>query len=166
MFLLFLCYSCYSWKVREWFALSFALVIVPILAHTCCIRTFSCVPRERTVLKTIVLILIVFIPYALLSQCYLVTFFFIRIIREKFELTLHADSCSFANINRTLSSWLHTCLIQCYLNIIEKELSPNKIFLIHAPLNRNEREFQTFYIRPHLGTYSAQWDWGINDQFQ
>ncbi len=52
-----------------------------------------------------------FLPYALLSNCYLVTFFFIRIIHEKFELTSHTDSCSFANITRTLLGWLHTCLI-------------------------------------------------------
>ncbi len=72
--------------------------------HTCWIRTFSCLSRERTVLKTIVLIPTVFVPYALVSNCYLVTFFFIPIICEKFELTSHADSCSFENITRTLSS--------------------------------------------------------------
>ncbi len=38
----FLLFSYYTWKVREWFALSFALVIVPILTHTCWIRAFSC----------------------------------------------------------------------------------------------------------------------------
>ncbi len=48
-----------------------------------------------------------------------------------------------------------------YLTTIEKKTSPNKKVLIRTPLNRNEREFQTFYIRPRSGTDSEQWDWGI-----
>ncbi len=49
----FLLFSYYTWKVREWFALSFALVIIPIFTHTWWIRTFSCASRERTVLNNI-----------------------------------------------------------------------------------------------------------------
>ncbi len=94
----FLLFSCYTRKLREWFTLLFALLVIPILAHTCWIRTFSRLSRESTVHYTIVLIPTVFLPYVLVSNCYLVTIFFIRIIHEKFEFTSHADSWSFANI--------------------------------------------------------------------
>ncbi len=94
----FLLFSCYTRKIQEWFALLFALLVIPILAHTCWVRTFSCLSRERTVHYTIVLILTVFFPYMLESNCYLVTIFFIHIIVEKFELTSHTHSWSFANI--------------------------------------------------------------------
>ncbi len=66
--------------------------------HTCSVCTFSCLSRERTIHYTIVLILTVFLPYELVSNCYLVTIFFIRIICEKFKFTSHAHSWSFANI--------------------------------------------------------------------
>ncbi len=94
----FLLFSCFMQKLREWFALLFALLVVPILAHTCWVRTFSCLSQERIIHYTIVLIRTVFLPYTLVAKCYLVMIFFIRIIDEKFEFTLHAYSWSFANI--------------------------------------------------------------------
>ncbi len=57
-----LLFSCYTQKLREWFTLLFALLVVPILAHTCWVRTFSCLSRERTVHYTIVLLPTVFLP--------------------------------------------------------------------------------------------------------
>ncbi len=74
--------------------------VIHIVCHThiCWVRTFSCLSRERTIHYTIVLIPTVFLPYALVSNCYLVTIFFIHIIREKFEFISHAHSWSFANI--------------------------------------------------------------------
>ncbi len=92
----FLLFSCYMQKLREWFTLLFALLVVPILAHTYWVHTFSCLSREKTIHYTIVLIPTVFLLYALVSNCYLVTIFFIHIICEKF--TSHARSWSFANI--------------------------------------------------------------------
>ncbi len=94
----FLVFLCYTRKLREWFALLFALLVIPILAHTCWVRTFSCLSRERTVHYTIMLIPTVFLLYALVSNYYLVMIFFIHIIREKFKLTSHSHSWSFANI--------------------------------------------------------------------
>ncbi len=93
-----LLFFCYTWKFREWFALLFALLVIPILAHTCWVRTFLCLSREITIHYTIGLIPNVFLPYTQVSNCYLVTIFFIPIIREKFEFTLHAHSWSFGNI--------------------------------------------------------------------
>ncbi len=89
----------------EWFALLFALIVIPILAHTCWVSTFSCLSWERTVHYMIVLIPTVFLPYVLVSNCYLEMIFYIRIICEKFEFTLHAQSWSFPNITCTLSTW-------------------------------------------------------------
>ncbi len=94
----FLLFSCYTRKLREWFTLLFALLVVPILAHTCWLCTFSCLSRERTIYYMIVLIPTVFLPYALVSNCYFVTIFFICIIREKFQFTSHAHSWSFVNV--------------------------------------------------------------------
>ncbi len=98
-------------KLQEWFALLFALLVIPILAHICWVRTFSHLSRERTVHYTIVLIPTVFLPYMVVSNCYLVMIFFICIICEKFEFTSHAHSWSFANITHSLSTWHRTCLI-------------------------------------------------------
>ncbi len=91
-------FSCYMQKLREWFALLFTLLVVPILAHTCWVCTFSCLSWERTVHYTIMLIPTVFLPYTLVSNFYLVTIFFIRIICEKFEFTSYTHSWSFTNI--------------------------------------------------------------------
>ncbi len=109
-----LLFSCYTRKLQEWFALLLTLLVVHILAHTCWVHTFSCLSRERTVHYIIVLIPTVFLPYSLVSNCYLVMIFFIRIIREKFEFTSHNHAWSFANI------------IYFYLTIIKKELSSNE----------------------------------------
>ncbi len=46
----------------------------------------------------IVLIPTELLPCALVSNCYLVTIFFIPIMREKLEFTSHAHSWSFSNI--------------------------------------------------------------------
>ncbi len=56
------------------------------------------VTRERMVHYMIMLIPTVFLPYALVSNCYLVMILFIRIIREKFEFASHAHSWSFTII--------------------------------------------------------------------
>ncbi len=102
----------------------------------------------------------IFFPFVLLPYCYLVMLFFIRIIREKFELTSHADSCSFAP-KKSYFVVLAPYMSSYFLTTIKKEQSPNEKFLIRAPCNRNRCEFRTFYIRPHSGTDSAQWDWGM-----
>ncbi len=118
-------------KFREWFTLSFTLVVVPIFAHTCWVCTFSCLSRERTVHYTIMLIPTVFLLYALVSNCYLVTFFFFSIISEKFEFTSHTQSRSFANITRSLSTWLLTCLTIILL-LSRKNQAQKVKFLIRA----------------------------------
>ncbi len=82
-----------------------------------------------------------FLPCALVSNCFLVT------------IVLICEKCSFAYINRTFLSWLHTCRERT-------ELKWN-IYMIRVLPNRNEREFQTFYIRACSSTDSARWDWGI-----
>ncbi len=120
-------------KFREWFVLLFALVVVPIHAHTCWLRTFSCLSRERTVHYMIVLIPTVFLPYTLVSNCYLVTFFFICIIRKKFEFTLHAHLRSFANITHTLSTWLCTCLIVILLLLSYNWAQMKKFWFVLPP---------------------------------
>ncbi len=127
----FLLFSCYTQKLREWFALLFTLLVVPILAHTCWVRTFSCLSRERTVHYTIVLIPTVFLPYALVSNCYLVMIFFIRIILEKFEFTSHTYSWSFANI-----------IILCQLG------SVHVVFLSYYYREKNELKWKIYMIRP------------------
>ncbi len=108
---IFLLFSCYTRKHREWFALLFALLVVPILAHTCWVRIFSCLSRERTVHYTVVLIPTVFLLYALMSNCYLVAIFFIRIIREKFRVYFTRSFVVIRKYNRTLSTWRRTCRI-------------------------------------------------------
>ncbi len=128
---IFLLFSCYTRKLREWFALLFALLVIPILAHTCWVRTFSCLSRERIVHYTIMLIPTVFLSYALVSNCYLVMIFFIRIIGEKFEFTLHADSWSFANI-----------IILCRLG------SVHVVFLSYYYQERTEFKWNIYMIRP------------------
>ncbi len=37
------------------------------------------------------------------------------------------------------------------------------MYMIRVLPNRNEREFQTFYIRAHSSRDSEQWDWGITN---
>ncbi len=156
----FLLFSCYTWKLRELFALLFALLVIPILAHTCWVRTFSCLFRERTVHYTIALIPTVFLPYALVSNCYLVTIFFIPIIREKFTFTLHAHLWSFANIIVLCQlGSVHVVFLSYYYR--ERTELKWKICMIRPFPNRNWREFQTSYIRPRSGVDSAQWDWVI-----
>ncbi len=125
IFLLFLPYSCYMRKLLEGFTLLFALLVIPILAHTCWGRTF--LSRERTVHYTIVLIPTVLIPYVLVSNYYLVAIFFIRIIHEKFKFTSHAHSWSFTNINHTLSTWLRTCHIVILLLSRKNEAQMKKL---------------------------------------
>ncbi len=90
----FLLFSCYMWKLWEWFT----VVRIVSHTHTCWVRTFSCLFWERAVHSTIVLIPTEFLLYVLVSNCYLVTIFFIPIICEKFEFTLHTHLWSFANI--------------------------------------------------------------------
>ncbi len=109
---------------------------------------------------TIVLIPTEFLPCALVSNCYLVKIFFIPIICEKFEFTLHAHSWSFANIIVLcrLGS-IHVVFLSYYYQ--ERTKLKWKIYMIRALPNRNWCEFQTFYIRPRSSTDSAQWDWGI-----
>ncbi len=156
----FLLFSCYTRKLREWFALLFALLVILILAHTCWVRTFSCLSQERTIHYTIMLIPTVFLPYMLVSNCYLVTIFFILIIREKFELTLHAHSWSFANI--IILCWLgsiHVIFLSYYYR--ERTELKWKIYMIRPFPNKNWHEFQNFYICPRSAVDSAQWNLGI-----
>ncbi len=53
-------------------------------------------------------------------------------------------------------------LSYCYHTIIEKEPSTIHFFLIRAPANRNESEFQSFCIRACSFTDSGQCDCGIS----
>ncbi len=108
----------------------------------------------------IVLILTEFLPCTLVSNCYLVTIFFIPIIRKKFEFTSHAHSWSFANVIILCRlGWVHVVFLSYYYR--ERIELKWKNYMIYALPNRNWHEFQTFYIRPRSGTDSAQWDWGI-----
>ncbi len=144
----------YTRKLQEWFTLFFALLVIPILARTCWVRTFSCLSWERTIQYTIVWIPAVFLPYALVSNCYLVMSFFIRIICEKFKFTSHALSCSFTNI-----------IVHCQLG------SVHVIFLSYYYWERTELNWKMYMIRPSLLIYfyirpcsavdSALWDLGI-----
>ncbi len=128
--------------------------------HTCWVRTFSCLSRERAVHYTIVLIPTVFLLYTLVSNCYLVTIFFIPIICEKFEFTLHAHTWSFANIIVLCQlGSVHVVFLSYYY--WERNELKWKIYMICPFPNMNWREFQTSYIRPHSGVDSAQWDCGI-----
>ncbi len=156
----FLLFLCYTWKLREWFALLFALLVIPILAHTCWVRTFSCLSRERTVHYTIVLIPTVFLPYALVSNCYLAMIFFIRIICEKFEFTSHARSWSFANIIVLcrLGS-IHVVFLSYYYR--ERTKLKWKMYMIRPFPIKNWHKFQNVHIHPRSAVDSAQWDWGI-----
>ncbi len=152
---IFLLFLCYTRKLWEWFALLFALLVIPILAHTCWVRTFSCLSRERTIHYTNVLIPTVFLPYTLVSKCYLVTIFFVRIILEKFEFTSHAHSWSFANI---IVLCLHGSVHVVFLFYYYQERTKLKwnIYMIRPFPNKNWCEFQFFYIRPHSAVDSAQ----------
>ncbi len=158
--IVFLLFSFYTRKLREWFALLFALLVVPILPHTCWVHTSSCLSRERTILYTIMLIPTVFLPYALASNYYLVTIFFIHIIHEKFEFTSHAHLWSFVNmiILCRLGSVYVVFLSYYYQERTELNW---KIYMICLFLNKNWCEFQIFYIRPHSAADSAQWDLDI-----
>ncbi len=136
------------------------IVSVPILAHTCWVHTFSCLSRERTVHYTIVLIPTVFLPYVLVSNCYLVTIFFIRIIHEKFEFTLHAHSWSLANIIVLCQlGSVHVVFLSYYYR--ERTELKWKIYMICPFPNKNWREFQIFYILPCSAVDLALWDLGI-----
>ncbi len=156
----FLLFSCYTQKLWEWFALLLAFLVIPKLAQTCWVCTFSCLSRERTIHYTIMLIPTVFLPYALVSNCYLVTIFFIRIIREKFKFTSHAHSWSFANI--IVVCWLgsiHVIYLSCYYR--ERTELKWKIYMIRPFPNKNWHEFQNVYIHPRSAVDSAQWDLGV-----
>ncbi len=37
-------------------------------------------------------------------------------------------------------------------------------YAFDPPTKKNGHEFQSFYIRPHSGVDSGQWDWGIIDR--
>ncbi len=147
----FLLFSYYTWKVWEWFALSFALVIVPILIHTCWIHTFSCASWERTVLSNI-RVDSNWVPPVCISVD--------RTIHGKFEFTLHAHSRSFANIIVLcrLGSVPVVFLFNYYRERTELKW---KSYMIRVLPKRNRRDFQTFYICPRSPVGSAQWDWGI-----
>ncbi len=62
-------------------------------------------------------------PYTLVSNCYLVTIFFICIILEKFEFTSHADSQIYSYF-----VGLALYMSYFYLTIIEKEPRSNEKF--------------------------------------
>ncbi len=104
-----------------------------VRTHTCWVYTFSCLSREITIHYTIMLIPTVFLPYALVFNCYLVTIFFIRIICEKFEFTMYSHSCSFANITCTLSTWLHTCRIVILLLLRKNQAQMKKLWCSSLP---------------------------------
>ncbi len=139
----FLLFSCFLRKLREWFALLFTLLVVPILGHNCWVHTFSCLSQERTIQYIIVLIPTVFLPYALVSNCYLVMIFFICIISEKFEFTSNAHSWSFANVIVLcrLGS-VHVVFLSYYYR--ERIKLKWKIYMIHRYPNKNWRKFQNF----------------------
>ncbi len=126
---------------------------------TCWVSTFSCLSRERTVHYTIMLISTVFLLYALVSNCYHVMIFFIRIIREKFEFTWHAHSWSFANIIVLcrLGS-VHVIFLSYYYQ--EKNELKWKMYIIRPFPNKYWCEFQNFHIHPRSAVDSAQWDLG------
>ncbi len=108
----------------------------------------------------IMLIPTVFLLYVLVSNCYLVTIFFIHIIREMFEFTSHAHSGSFANIIvvcRPISK--HVVFLSYYYR--ERTKLKWQIYMIRSFPNKNWREFQKIYIRPRLAVDSAQWDLSI-----
>ncbi len=149
-----------TWKLREWFALLFALLVVPILTHTCWVHTFSCLSRERTAHYMIMLIPTVFLHYTLVSNCYLVTIFFIRIIREKFEFTLYAHSWLFTNIIVLCRLGSTHVVFLSYYYRQRTELKWN-IYMIRPFLNKNWCEFQNVYICPCWAVDWVQWDLGI-----
>ncbi len=156
----FLLFLCYMWKLREWLALLFTLLVVPILAYTYWVRTFSCLSRERTIHYTIVLIPTVFLPYTLVSNYYLVMIFFIRIIREKFEFTSHAHSWSFANIIVLCRLGSIDVIFLSYYYWERTELKW-KMYMIHPFPTKNSRKCQNVHIRPRSAVDLAQWDWDI-----
>ncbi len=152
----FLLFSCYMRKLRVWFALLFALLVIPTHAHTCWVHTFSSLSWERTVHYMIVLIPTVFLPYALVSNCYLVMIFFIFILYvKKFEFTLHAHSLSFANIIILFRlGTIHVVFLSyCYW---ERTKLKWKMYMIHPVPNKNWSEFQNFHIHPHSAVDSVR----------
>ncbi len=152
---IFLLFSCYTRKLQEWFTLLFALLVVPILAQTFWVRTFSCLSQERTIHYRIMLIPTVFLLYALVSNCYLVMTFFICIIPEKFEFTSHSHFWSFANIIVLcrLGS-IHVIFLSYYYQ--ERTKLKWNIYMIRPFPNKNWHEFQNFYIRPCSAVDLAQ----------
>ncbi len=153
----FILFSCYTRKVQEWFALSFTLLVIPLLAHTYWVHTFLFLSQERTVHYTIVLIPTVFLPYALVSNCYLVMIFFIRNICNNFKFTSHSHSWSFANI--IVLCWLGSILV-IFLSYHYRERTKLKwkFFMIPPFPNKNWHELQNVYIRPCSALDSAQQD--------
>ncbi len=137
--------------------------VIRIVSHThsCWVLTFSCLSREITVHYMIVLIPTVFLPYVLVSNCYLVTIFFIHIIHEKFEFTSHAHSWSFANIIVLCRLRSVHVIFLSYYSQERTELNW-EIYMIRPFPNKNWCEFQKFYIRPCSAVDSAQWDLGIS----
>ncbi len=154
---IFLLFSCYTRKLQEWFALSFALLVIPLLAHTCWVHTLSFLSQERTVHYTNVLIPTVFLLYALVSNCYLVMIFFIRNICKNFKFTSHSHSWSFANI--IVLCWLcsiHVVFLSYHYR--ERTKLKWKIYMIPPFPNKNWHEFQNFNICPCSALDSAQQD--------
>ncbi len=158
-----LLFSCYMRKLREWFALLFALLVVPILAHTCWVCTFSCLCRERSVHYMIVLIPTVFLPYLYHS--------------EKFEFTLHAHSWSFANI--IVLCWLgsiHAVFVILLLSrknwaqmkdlhdlsLPQEELARISNFLHSSTF---DGKFGTLRIGHYANEFQL-WGEGVNQKFQ
>ncbi len=154
----FLLFSCYTRKLREWFALLFALLVIPILPYTCWVHTFSCLSRERTIHYMIVLIPNLFLLYTIVSICYLVPIFFIRIIREKVEFTSHTHSWSFTNI--IVVCWLgsvHVIFSSYYYR--DRTKLKWKNYMICPFPNKNWRKFR---IILHSAVDLAHWDLGIS----
>ncbi len=106
----FLLFSCYMQKLWEWFALLFALLVIPILAHTCWVHTFSCLSRERTIHYTIMLIPTVFLPYALVANlsCYDLLYSYHMV---EVQVYFARSFMVIRKYNLTLSTWLRTCHI-------------------------------------------------------
>ncbi len=91
----------------------------------------------------------VFLPYMLVSKWYIVMIFFIRIICEKFKFTSHAHSWSFANINRTLSTWLHTC--HTFILLLSRKNRAQMKKLHDSPLLQQELARISKFL--HLSTF-------------
>ncbi len=121
---------------------------------------FSCLSQERAVHYTIILIPTMFLPYAPVSNCYLVTIFFICIIHKKFEFTSDAHSWSFASIIILCRlGFIHFVFLSYYCR--ERTELNWKLYMICPFPNKNWCECQKFYIHPRSAVDLAQWDLGI-----